>query len=171
MAAGFMTLATGGRVGGVSADSAGLLEAGLPSPRAVCRAVAPYGLDLSRHRSRRLDEQAVRSADLVLGMERRHAREALLLDADALPRVFTLKDFVRRAEAVGPHQSTQPLDEWLGQINRGRRRADLVGRRADDDVQDPLGSPNPAIATTALEIRELVTRVAVLLSPDPAGPR
>ena len=62
----------------VRVTSAGLLDDGRRAAEHSVTLMAEQGLDLSRHRSRMLTSDAVRSADLVLGMAREHLREAVV---------------------------------------------------------------------------------------------
>jgi protein-tyrosine phosphatase len=102
---------------------------------------AAFGLDLRDHKPRRMRPDDVTQADLIVGMARQHVREAILLDQSAFPRSFTLREFVRRAEKVGPRPDHQTLVEWLSEVGAARRHADLVGESAADDVPDPMGGP------------------------------
>lgn len=94
-------------------SSAGLLPPGFPAPPEAIRAMEPYGLDLSTHRSRRLSIDDVLAADLILGMDRRHAREIVLLNWEAWPYTFTLPELIRRGEQVGPRRLTVTGGEWV----------------------------------------------------------
>jgi len=167
MAAAFLDLVAGEVAGDldepVAAASAGLLDGGRPVSPEVVTALAPFGIDLSGHRSTRLTAAALEGADLVVGMERRHGREAVLLVPAAWPRTFTLKELVRRGEKVGPRPAGQPLDAWLAVVGDGRERTDLVGRSPEDDVADPLGGDLAAYRATAAELADLVQRLARLL--------
>ena len=147
----------------VVVESAGLLPGGYASPPEVVTAMAELGIDLSGHRSTEVSPELVAASDVVLGMARRHAREAVLLDATAFDRTFTLKELVRRGDLVGRRQPDEELQAWLGRLNHGRQRTDLVGRSDDDDVSDPLGGPLAAYRTTARELGTLVDRAAALL--------
>ena len=147
----------------VSVLSAGLLPGGYASPPEVVTALAEMGIDLSRHCSTQVSTELVAAADVVVGMARRHAREAVLLDPAAWSRAFTLKELVRRGDGVGPRPSGESVGSWLGRLHEGRERTDLVGRSAADDVSDPLGGPLDAYRLTAREVDGLVHRVAALL--------
>ncbi len=153
----------------VTVASAGLFDGGRRASPEVVTTLAPFGIDLTGHRSTLLTASAVEDADLVLGMERRHAREAVLLDPSAWARTFTLKDFVRRAEPVGPRRSGQPLGAWLAAVGDGRERTDLIGRAPEDEVADPVGGDLAGYRATATELADLVQRVARLLWSG-AGP-
>ncbi len=96
MAAALFAREAPGRAGGVESASAGLLPGGRAVPSEVLEVMAPYGLDLSGHRSRRMTGELVGGSDLVVGMGRRHVREAVVLEPEVWPRAFTLKDLVRR---------------------------------------------------------------------------
>jgi len=147
----------------VTVFSAGLLEGGHPVSRDTVGAMAPYGVDLAAHRSATLTAAAVASADLVLGLERRHAREAILLVPDVWNRTFTLKELVRRGEQAGARRPGQPLAGWLAALLGDRERTDLIGRSVEDDVVDPLGAGPAAYRATATELADLVRRLARLL--------
>jgi protein-tyrosine phosphatase len=162
-------VAAGPRHESVTAVSAGLLESGRPVAPEVVSALRPFGADVTGHRSTRLTRAAVEGADLVLGMERRHGREAVLLVPAAWPRTYTLKDVVRRGEKSGPRLPGRSVTDWLATVGERRERTDLVGRSADDDVADPLGGDLAAYRATAAEIADLVQRMARLLWPDAMG--
>ena len=166
MAAALFRAVAGADDEGVTVSSVGLLEGGhLVSPEAV-KALAPYGLDLGPHCSTAIDPEVVAGADLVLGLERRHGREAVLLAPSAWSRTFTLKELVRRGEKVGPRLRGRSLGDWLAAVGEGRERSDLVGSSPEDDVADPLGGDAAAYRATASELADLVQRLAHLLWPD-----
>jgi protein-tyrosine-phosphatase len=149
--------------GPLTVASAGLLEGGRPVSPEVVTTLLPFGIDLSGHRSTQLTAAALEGADLILGLERRHAREAILLVPSAWPRTFTLKDLVRRGETLGPRPAHQPLGTWLAAVGDGRERTDLIGRSPEDDVADPLGGDLAAYRAAAAEIADLVQRLTRLL--------
>jgi protein-tyrosine-phosphatase len=93
------------RVEVVSAGTAAL--DGQPASAGAGEAAAREGLDLSAHRSRRASAELLRGADLVLGMEREHARAAEALGAD--PR------------------RTHVLSEWPGPGEPGLAVSDPFG--------------------------------------------
>ena len=86
----------------VTVTSAGMLTSGVAPPPEVVAALAPYGLDISEHRSRHLEAADVEAADLVVGMARSHVRDAVVLVPGAWPRIFTLKELARRGSDAGP---------------------------------------------------------------------
>jgi len=147
----------------VSVESAGLLPGGFPSPPEVVRVLGELGIDASSHRSTQLSDELVEGSDMIVGMARRHVREVILLEHDAWPRVFTLKDLVRRGEDLGPRGPGESVREWLGRLHEGRDRAGLVGNSVHDDVADPLGGTLDAYRASAREIAVLVGAMAGLL--------
>lgn len=149
-------------------SSTGLTFEGRPATAEAADVLAGQGLDLSRHASRTLAAEQVEAADLVLGMERQHVREAYLLVPDALPRSFTLPEFVRRATGVGPRRGD--LASWLAEVSAGRRPADLVGESTLDEVADPYGSPLAVYERTAAQLDELCAAAADLLAGHPPVP-
>jgi protein-tyrosine phosphatase len=169
MAAAHLGVAVGDLDESVTVMSAGLLEPGHPVAPETLSVMAPYGIDMAGHRSTRLTVAAVESADLVLGLERRHAREAILLVPAAWNRTFTLKELVREGEKAGPRSPDQAGADWLAALVDGRERTDLVGRSPDDDVADPLGGALADYRATAAELADLIHRLAALLWPPSAS--
>jgi protein-tyrosine phosphatase len=149
-------------------SSAGLFRGGVPASPGSVVAMARRGLDLDRHRSRTVTSELLGGADLVLGMARLHVREAVVAAPEVWPRAFTLKELVRRGAAAGPRPAGQPLEAWLAAVHEGRRRADLIGDDAEDDVADPVGGPERLYLATAEELEDLVTRLVDLAFPPGA---
>ncbi len=152
---------------GARVRSAGELRGGVAASPGSVRAMAARGLDLGDHRSRTINGDEVGAADLVIGMARRHVREAVLASPEAWPRAFTLKELVRRAEGTGPRPPDQPLSAWLDLVGLGRRPVDLLGDDPADDVEDPIGRADDLYEATAAELAELVERLADLAFPPP----
>ena len=145
--------------------SAGLLEGGSPASYEAVRAVAARGCDLSGHISRRLTPELLADASLVLAMERRHLREALLMDPGALHRCFTLREIVRRAGAHGPRRSGQSVAEWLAELGADRTTDDLLGDDEADDIADPIGRGRRHFNRLADELTGLADAFAALVTP------
>lgn len=145
---------------GVNADvrSAGVLPGGVPASSHGIDVLATRGIDISAHRSRTMAAHEIASADLVVGMERRHVQEAIVLVGSAEAWSFTLRDLVRRAEDAAPRQPGEGLREWAGRLAAGRRRAQLLGR-GDDEVRDPIGRPRADYERTVAELDDLLRRL------------
>jgi protein-tyrosine phosphatase len=143
----------------VTVASAGLLEPDRAAVDGARQALLAHGLDIAEHRSRRLDGDLVQGAGLVIGLERQHVREAVVLDRGIWPRAFTLKEIVRRAEAADPRRPDEPWSHWLARLHGGRQLADLLGASDEDDVADPMGGAPDDYEATAAEVDDLVTRL------------
>jgi protein-tyrosine phosphatase len=155
---------------GISAtvSSAGLSFDDRPATPESVDALRRRGVDIEAHRSRIIDAQMVDDADLIIGMERMHAREVMVLDPDSADRTFTLKELVRRAIAIGPRGASEPLDLWLDRAALGRRTSDLLGASAEDDVADPYRRDDAVYERCAAEIDQLVTTLTRLAWPAAA---
>jgi len=156
---------------GVDVDvaSAGLLEGGQPASPHAISVVADRGLDLTRHRSRRLTADLVTGAELVIGMERHHLRTAAVLVSGAFHKTFTLKELVRRALETGPRAAEEPLEAYLVRLNADRDPATLVDDDPRDDVDDPVGKDRSHFEATASELELLISGLGYFLfgvSPD-----
>jgi len=152
-------------VAGVKAvvSSAGLLFDGRPATDYGQAVMADRGIDTSGHRSRKVRADMLASADIVIGMAREHVREAVALFPDSWGRAFTLKEIVRLGEERGGRAPGEPLEQWLARLHEGRRRNDLLGDAAADDVPDPIGGPRRSYQRTAEELDDLTARLAGLL--------
>lgn len=150
--------------------SAGLLQAGNPAQSHGVEVARGLGLDMSAHRSRSMTADVLSAADLILGMAREHVREAVVHDPTLWPRTFTLKELVRRGEAVGPRPLGESLADWLGRVGKGRRISELTGSSPDDDVEDPIGMPRSSYERMATELDDLTRRlVAVAFAGAPVA--
>jgi len=147
----------------VKVRSAGVLDTGRPASWQALDALAPRGLSLEAHRSHRLTPQRLAATDLILGMAREHVRASVVAVPEAWPRTYTLKELVRRGEAVGPRPGPQPLEEWLDRVGAGRRRGELAGDSPDDDIADPVGSDPEVFEALAEELDDLLAGLVRLV--------
>jgi protein-tyrosine phosphatase len=144
--------------------SAGFLQPGVPAAPDAVRVMAEHGVDISAHRSSVVGTDDLDWADLVLTMERRHARDLVVLQAAARSRVFTLGSFVAHAGRVGRRGGDVALDGLLELLDAERSTADLLGS-GRDEVGDPYGRSVRRFRATAEELRGLTSAaVAVLAS-------
>ncbi len=148
----------------VPVASAGLLRGGSPADPDAVAVLARRGLDIAGHTSAQLTPAMVEEANLVLGMERRHVREAAVLVPGALDRSFTLPELVRRGEDYGPRRRGQSLAEWLAEVSAGRSASDLFGTPSDD-VADPIGMGRRHFERLADELTGLAESLASLVEP------
>lgn len=139
--------------------------AGRPATSGTVEAAADLGIDLRSHASRPVDRDLLAGADLVIGMERLHVREAVVLEPAVWRRAFTLPDLVRRAEATGVRPAGEPLRTWLEFLSAGRDRMALMGASTDDDVRDPTNDRSVDHRYTAELLDDLVRRLVTLAWP------
>jgi protein-tyrosine phosphatase len=149
-------------------ESAGLRDAGGLIDDAALLVLDSHGIDLRRHRSRHLDPEMVSAATLIVGLERDHVREAVLLDPSIWPRTFTLKEIVRRGEEIGSRRPGESIEEWIGRAHACREQRALLGADRIDDVADPYGGAPGDYDDAAEEIGDLVTRLVQLAWPERA---
>jgi protein-tyrosine phosphatase len=150
----------------VTVSSAGVAAMpGISATPPTVDAARRIGLDLSDHAARALDGDAVRDADLVIALERRHVQEIVLQDPSAFRRTFTLKELVRRGAAVGAREPGESVADWLAEVGRGRRPTDVLGASTDDDVVDPTGSHAFDHHSMADEVDDLTDALVALLFP------
>lgn len=121
-------------------ESAGLLPGGRGVPAVGVEVAAQRGLDLRRHRSRRLDVEDLTGFDLILTAAREQARDIVAANPGLRPRVFTLKQFARWI-ADHPRLRRAQLGPWLDAVAADRPGSELLGTDADDDIADPLTLP------------------------------
>jgi len=148
-------------------QSAGRLPGGVPASAAAVKILADRGLDLAKHISQTATPELLLASDLIVGMAREHVRDAVLARPEVRPRAFTLKDLVRRGEALGRRTVGQPLDEWLWAAGADRTTNDLLGAMAADDVADPIGQSAARYRACADELDDLLCRLAAVAFPDP----
>lgn len=126
-------------------------------------AMAERGIDLADHRSRLVTPGLLDRSNLIIGMARRHVREAHTVQRGVLPRTYTLKELVRRGAEFG--SAGRDLEGWLGPIDQERDPADLLGDDEIDDVADPMGRPLRVFRSCANEIEANIIALADLLWP------
>lgn len=151
--------------------SRGLLPPGRPVPDPAQAALARRGIDVADYRSQLLTPADVREAGIVIGMERRHLREAVLHETSALDRSYTFRDLIARAGGVGPRAGA-PLDEWLTKLRGERTASSLLGDGGPDEIPDPMGASAAAFEAVARELEDLIEHLVWLAfdGPAPQGP-
>jgi protein-tyrosine-phosphatase len=142
--------------------SGGMLGDGEPARPEAITVMAGYGLDIAAHRSHRVTAEDLERADLTLAMARENLRHAVVTAPAVWPRAFTLKELVRRGEAVGSRAPGESLAGWLARAHDGRERTALLGDSAADDVADPTGGPLGGYADTAAMLSGLLDQLVGL---------
>ena len=131
-------------------------------------AMADRAIDLSAHRSRRLEAGMVADADLVLGMTRTHVWSSATHAPDAADRIFLPGELARLGEAEGPRRPDEPLAEWAARVAR-RRPDPRVPGHPQDEVPDPAGEPVDVYRATAERLAGELARVARLIGTPVTG--
>lgn len=148
---------------GATVGSAGLLPGGAPATPDAIATMADRRVDISAHRSRTVTRELATETPLVIGMTRQHVREVCATYGAPMPRVFTLKELVRRGHEAGGRMNGESVSAWLARLNIGRRPADLMGDDPDDDIADPVGRPRAVYEDTADELEGLLRQFVDLL--------
>ena len=147
-------------------SSAGLLEDGRPASEHSVSCMADRGLDLADHASRVMTPELLEGADLIVGMERRHVREAAVMARPAWERSFTLRELARRSTQAGPRPAEVPLADWLAVLATDRTASAHLGSSRDDDVADPIGRSLRTYRRCADDLEQLVATVVDHLWPS-----
>lgn len=147
----------------VQVSSAGTVTDGRPAADETIEVMADRDLDITGHRSRKLDRELIAGSDLIIGMAREHLREAVLVDPASYGRTFTLKELVRRGNELGARTDDESIMEWLARMNDGRVPTAHLGTSDDDDVMDPMGMSYGVHNRVAGEISKLVDELAELM--------
>lgn len=140
--------------------SAGLLEGGRPVDETTRSVMAQRGVDLGSHRSEQVTVEELRDADLVLTMERRHARELILLAGPDVP-VHTLRGFAPLASGI---DATADGIEWLRAVHAARPRDAFVGDGRADEIDDPIGRPANAHRESIDQIAQACDEIASVIA-------
>jgi protein-tyrosine-phosphatase len=138
--------------------SAGILPGGVAASGPAVDVLRARGIDLGHHVSRTMVADEIAAADLVLGMERRHVQEAIVLVPPAEAWSFTLRDVVRRAEVTAARAGGESLRTWAARLSSERDRSQLLGV-GDDTVEDPIGRSRAHYERTAAELDDLLARL------------
>lgn len=120
----------------VQVTSCGLLFDDEPASDTVIAVLDERGIDARDHRSRKFTPALLADIDLVVTMERMHARELAVALDGASPRIHTLGSIVEwleRQDSDGPSPS-----ELVADFAAERKSSDLLGG-GSDEVDDPHG--------------------------------
>lgn len=130
----------------VVVGSAGFLEPGWPAEPEARRVAARRGLDLSEHRSRQLDDDAVDASDLILAMTRDHVLDLTSQWPRAATRTFALGEVALLTRSAPEAVTSEAWRQWATEA-AGSDRPELL--RGGADVADPMGQGVRAFRRTA----------------------
>ena len=117
------------------------------------------GVDLSSHRSRPVEMEELRAADLIVAMTSVHVREIASLSSEVAERMVLMKELKEiQPAAVPPDADAQQRIAALLNGKRPKRRRNL-------DVDDPMGLPIGAYERAVREIDEGIEVLASALCP------
>jgi protein-tyrosine phosphatase len=142
--------------------SAGTLAWGGGASEGARAVMAEWGIDLSAHRSRRLEPAMLRDADLALGMTRAHVWASRTHAPDAADRIFLPGELARLGGAEGARRPDESLAAWAARVAR-RRPDPRVPGHPQDEVPDPAGEPVEVYRATAERLAGELARVARLI--------
>lgn len=150
---------------GIEADvtSAGIAApSGATPDKKVLRVAAEHGVDVTDHRSRRLEPSDLTRADLVLVMTRAQSEQVLEFAPWAADRVVTLRAAAWKARSV-PSRG-MPFSTWAASLSADVPQAERT-TSSSHDITDPIGRPLRRYREMAEEVE---ASVAALVRHWPA---
>ena len=141
-----------------------------PSPKKTLKAASMLGYDLGEHRSRRLTDEELDSADLVVGFEIAHVAAAVIERGTDRAKTWLLPQLVSTLER-GPVEPPSDPQDLVGTARARLAAADAQRSSASpmlgDQIADPMGRRARVHEATARTIDDLCKRmVPLLLSGD-----
>ena len=143
-------------------ESGGFLETGMSACATMATFGSELGIDLSYHHSRPVDPYFVNNANLVLVMERRHARDLMVSFDVGFERIFTIGGLIAQSLSTPP--MGEGLDEWLARIAPCRSHAEFLGANCNDDVIDPHGESKRVHRRAFDHLQTSMDRVAEIVA-------
>ncbi len=139
----------------VEVSSAGFLYDGEAVSPTMSEVMIERGFDPAPHRSRIVNAEIVKAADLVLTMERSHARRLVLASPESASRIHTLGSFAYGLDglssASGPHSIVEA-------VAATRSDSALLGS-GPDEISDPHGRHRRVHRETADQLNRLANAV------------
>jgi protein-tyrosine phosphatase len=143
-----------------------------PSPKKTLKAASMLGYDLGEHRSRRLADAALDSADLVIGFEIGHVAAAVIERGTDRAKTWLLPQLVTTLER-GPAAASSDPEDLVRDARARLAAADEQRRSASpmlgDQLADPIGRSARVHQATARTIDDLCKRMVAGLFGRPGG--
>lgn len=135
-----------------------------PATDRTVRLLAKRGVDVTGHRSRRVDESLVTGAHLIVTAEPAHVVWITGRWPGTFERTFTLPEIVTLAGQAQPEPG-EPLDQWLVDVGRRRTPAiDYLDADSTGEIADPTGQSPSVWNSSFATIDDLTERLAGALS-------
>jgi len=149
----------------LTVSSAGFMFDNEPASPTVREVMAERDFDLGDHRSRIVSPVIVEKSDLVLTMERGHARELVLANPTATAKIHTAAGFAAGVSALQPEvvHGESPI-EIVARVAAGRPSSDLLGVGADE-IADPHGRHRRVHRDTADQLERVAVELVTGLFP------
>ncbi len=151
-------------------SSAGLEADGWEPTHEAVAVMNARAISIAEHISRKLTEEIVSGADLIIAMEPRHVIAAVEFCEDAWSKSFTLRELANRAERIGPRASDATPLEWIAKVSKDRARTEMLGDPEPLTVADPYGKDLAEYRETAIDIASELSRVIKMLWPGVSTP-
>ncbi|MFY0407472.1 hypothetical protein [Solicola sp. PLA-1-18] len=156
---------------GITVESAGTIAGeGQPVHPEIAAILADRGVDVAEFASRRLTAPMLRSADLVVTMEREHRATVVQLSPSHVRRTFTLRELERVMDrfASADTLGTTVDERWSQLLQFGSSLRTPPERPEDDDIADPINGQRRDFQQAVDEIVEGITAIErVILDAPP----
>lgn len=149
----------------LSAGTSALVGEGMPDiARRIGTTMGAH--DVEGHRAVALTSDALSSADLILGLEREHRRQAARIQPLAVRRVFTLVEFAHIVAHIDDEQLTtmvrSPEDFQASTLDVVMRMRGVVPRLHPEqryDIEDPYGRSDQVYERSSRQIERAVNQI------------
>ena len=132
----------------------------------AARELTALGIDSAAFRARRITEDLVRDADLVLTATREHRGAVVTLDPRALQRTFTMREFARLLDHVDVPPGDDPAERARALVRdvAAARSRHPAAKPGHDDAADPYGRGATAYTRAIRDITEALRRPLEVLA-------
>lgn len=139
--------------------------AGAPMAPEMIELLSARGIVADDFVARGLRRPQLQGADLVLTATREHRALAAELFPAAVRRLFTLREFARLVEAVGPERLDQPglVDRLTAATRLAPRFRDGEPQGERDDISDPYGGSRQDYLIAYAAVADAVDRIAAVV--------
>jgi protein-tyrosine-phosphatase len=153
----------------VRVRSVGTLDLGpMPVLEEAAAEASRFGIDLSDHRARSMEEHSLEGSDLVLGFERLHVAKAVVEGGARPERTFTVPELVDRLAEIDLPPGPGSLERMRTVVALADQARSAGGGSAVlPELADPLGRSIDVQRQTAERLQKLVSELAIALFGEP----